>query len=581
VATVPRQLQLAIGQHTEKGRKESNQDFHGACFPAEPHLSTKGIAIALADGISSSAVSRAAAEAAVKSLVEDYYCTSETWSVKKSAHRVLFATNSWLYAQTQQSQYRYEKDRGYVCTLSALIFKSTTAHLFHIGDARVYRLHGDTLEQLTVDHRVWMSEEQSHLSRALGINPQVDIDYQSLQVEVGDVFVIATDGVYEYVDPHFTVGAIRQQPGNLDAAARAIVEEALRRESDDNLTIQIVRVESLPDGEIAEIYRQTSQLPLPPLLEARMHFDGYEVVRELHASSRSHLYLARDLLTQGSVVLKVPSIDQRGYSAYLERFLMEEWVARRLNSPHVLKPCAIERKRNYLYAVTEYIEGGTLAQWMADHPKPDIETVRGILEQIAKGLQAFHRLEMLHQDIRPQNIMIDSTGTVKLIDFGSTRVAGIAEISRTTEQAELLGTAQYAAPEYFVGESGTTRSDLYSLGVIAYQLFSGRLPYGAEVARCKTQTELYRLEYRSLLDEKRSIPAWIDDVLKKAVHLDPLKRYEELSEFVYDLRHPNSDYLSRTRQPLIERNPVAFWKSVSLILAVVVLVLLFKSTTQN
>ena len=100
---------------------------------------------------------------------------------------------------------------------------------------------------------------------------------------------------------------------------------------------------------------------------------------------------------------------------------------------------------------------------------------------------AFHRKEMLHQDLRPQNVMIDATGTAKIIDFGSTYVAGIAENISPLAQGEMLGTVQYMAPEYFLGEGGDTRSDLFSLGVIAYQMLSGRLPYGAEVSRARTR----------------------------------------------------------------------------------------------
>jgi serine/threonine protein kinase len=200
--------------------------------------------------------------------------------------------------------------------------------------------------------------------------------------------------------------------------------------------------------------------------------------------------------------------------------------------------------------------------------------VRGIIEQIANGLMAFHRLEMLHQDLRPQNVMIDATGTAKIIDFGSTRVAGVAENISPLGQGEMLGTVQYMAPEYFLGEAGDTRSDLFSLGVIAYQLLSGRLPYGAQVSRARTRAAQRQLHYQSVLADDREIPAWIDEVLRRAVHVDPARRYAELSEFVYDLRHPNAAYLTRTRAPLLERNPVAFWRGVSLILAIALVVAL-------
>ena len=119
--------------------------------------------------------------------------------------------------------------------------------------------------------------------------------------------------------------------------------------------------------------------------------------------------------------------------------MMEEWIARRIDSPHVLKPRRMRASATILYVVTEFIDGQTLAQWMLDNPRPDLETVRGIVEQIAKGLHAFHRLEMLHQDLRPDNIMIDRTGTVKIIDFGSTRVAGVAEATPAAGQAANAG----------------------------------------------------------------------------------------------------------------------------------------------
>ena len=566
------QLKITVGQHSDKGRKETNQDFHGVYIPHEPLLTSKGVAIALADGISSSNVSQIASEAAVTGFLADYFCTSETWSVKTSAHRVLMATNSWLYSQTQRSQHRYEKDKGYVCTLSAMVIKSTTAHIFHIGDSRIYRLRNHTLEQLTEDHRFWVSQDQSHLSRALGINQILDIDYQSLPVKQGDIFLLATDGIYEYANSHFIIKAINEN--DLDTAARAIVDEAYAQGSADNLTIQIIRIDELPSQDANEVYQQLTELPFSPVLEPRMIFDGYRIIREVHASSRSHVYLAVDGASNTQVIIKTPSIDLRGDAAYLERFLMEEWIARRINSAYVLKPCLQTRKRNYLYIVTEFIDGQTLSQWMIDNPNPDLETVRGIVEQIAKGLLAFHRQEMLHQDLRPNNIMIDATGTVKIIDFGSARVAGITEINTPIVQHNLQGTAQYTAPEYFLGESGTTRSDLFSLAVICYQMLSGKLPYGAQVARTKTKAAQNKLQYDSVLDDNREIPAWIDDVLRKALHPNPYKRYAELSEFMFDLRHPNKAFLDKTRPPLLERNPVLFWKGISLILAVIIVILL-------
>ncbi|WP_426443419.1 protein kinase domain-containing protein [Bradyrhizobium genosp. P] len=569
---MPRALKISVGQFSDKGRKDANQDFHGVLIPEEPLLGLKGIAVVLADGISSSSVGHIAAESAVKGFLTDYYCTSESWSVKTSAQRVLEATNSWLHAQTRRSPNPYDKDKGYVCTLSAIVIRSTTAHLFHVGDSRIYRVAGHSLEQLTNDHRVVISSEQSYLGRALGVNPQVEIDYQNLRLERGDIFLLVTDGIHEHVPSRQLAKMVLDGAADLDRVAKSIVEQAFERGSPDNLTAQIVRIDELPDGDAREIFGQPTELPLPPLLDARMRFDGYRVVRELHASHRSHIYLAVDEDTGTTVTIKIPSIDLRDDPAYLKRFMMEEWVARRIDSPHVLKPWLPRRKRNFLYVTTEYIDGQTLTQWMIDNPTPSLETVRDLAEQIAKGLRAFHRREMLHQDVRPDNIMIEHTGTVKIIDFGSTRIAGVAEAALSGSEA-ILGTQQYTAPEYFLGEGGSMRSDLFSLGVVTYQMLTGRLPYGAQIARARTRTDFNRLVYRPAT-HRGDIPTWVDGALERAVHPNPLKRYDSFSEFLFDLRNPNAKYLATSSTPLIERNPVLFWKSTTLLLALAVVLLL-------
>ncbi len=567
------QLTISAGQYSCKGRKDVNQDFHGIYLARGPQLGHKGIAIALADGISGSDVSQVASQFAVTGFLEDYYCTSEAWSVKTSAERVLAATNSWLYSQTQQGRGRYDKDQGYVCTLSTMVIKSTTAHIFHVGDTRIYRLHGSVLEQLTVDHRIQVSPEQSYLSRALGVNSQLEIDYRTLPVETGDLFVLATDGVYEYTDGAFIAAAIAAAP-QLDQAAQAIVEEAYRRGSPDNLTVQLVRVDALPRPGANELVQQYATLPFPPLLEAGHVFDGYRILRELHGSSRSHLYLAQDPDSGQRLVIKAPSVDLQADPDYVERFLMEEWVARRLHSPHVLKPYVHSRPRNYLYVLVEFIEGQTLAQWMHDHPRPGLPVVRAIIGQVAKGLRAFHRQDMLHQDLRPENIMIDSAGMVTLIDFGSASVAGISEGHGHAGQAAVPGALQCTAPEYFLGEEGSARSDIYSLGVIVYQMLTGTLPYGVDVPKARTRAAQRKLTYDTALARNRDVPPWVDEAIKKAVHPDPLRRHDDVAEFLYDLEHPNRAFLGGKPLPLIERNPLAFWKGLSFVLALALLLTL-------
>jgi serine/threonine protein phosphatase PrpC len=554
-------LTVSIGDATNKGRKKINQDFLGSIIPKEPMLSSKGIVLAMADGISSSNVSQIASETAISSFLEDYYCTSDSWSVKNSAQKVIKSINSWLYSQTRNSPYRFDKDKGYVCTFSALILKSNTAHLFHSGDTRIYRLSGQQLEQLTEDHRRVVSAKVSYLTRALGINQTFDIDYQSQLLEQGDIYIIATDGVYEFLNNAQIANCINNAQ-SLDNAADTIISQALALGSDDNLSVQIVRIDNVPNYQLDEVH-QLTLLPLPPRLSPRMQFDGYDILREIYISSRSHVFLARDNDTQQTVVIKTPSTELRTDTQYLERFMLEEWIAKRINNPHVVKAIIPKRKRHYLYLVTEFIDGISLNQWMIDHPKPSLEQVRNIIEQTAKGLQAFHRQDMIHQDLRPANIMIDNTETVKIIDFGSTFIAGVTDAN--TEDI-MRGTIRYSAPEYFLGHLGTQASDLYSLGVITYQMLSGKFPYGREIAQANSVSAQRKLNYKSMIDDNTELPLWIDDTLEHALKIDPLKRYSVLSEFVHDLRQPNKLFLARTKPPLMQRDPVMFWQWISLIL---------------
>ena len=254
-------LQITTGQYSSIGLKEVNQDFHGIRVPSEYLLKYKGIAIAIADGISSSDVSDIASNITVNSLLEDYYCTSQTWSVKNSVSKVLTATNSWLYSQTKKNIHSSNKDKGYICTLSSIILKSTTAHIFHLGDSRIYRIRDKKLEQLTEDHRLWVSSNKSYLCRAMGMDSKLTIDYHTISIEKNDIFILATDGVYEFIKDDFLLNNLENYKHDYNELAKLIINTALQNGSNDNLTIQIIRIDNTPDKELKEISKQLENKP--------------------------------------------------------------------------------------------------------------------------------------------------------------------------------------------------------------------------------------------------------------------------------------------------------------------------------
>lgn len=566
-------LAVSIGQSSRAGRKPENQDFHGAIVPSGAALALKGITLAIADGISSSRVSRDASEIAVKALMTDYYDTPSSWTARTAATTVIEATNAWLHGQNNALE---DINAGRVCTLSALILKGRQGHILHAGDSRVSRLVGQSLEPLTSDHRTVLSPETSYLGRAMGLEPRIEVDYTAVPLSVGDVFMLSTDGVHEHILGRTLREALIKHPEDLDAVAAQLTEAAYQAGSDDNLTVQVLRVEALPpQGE--ELGTELAGLPVPPLPQAGDVIDGFTIERPLHSTARSHVFRATDPKGR-AVALKIPASDMVQDDAHLKRFALEEWIARRVRSAHVIAAAWAPVQRSGLYVVTEWVDGTTLRQWMNDHPQPGLDKVRGIVAQVAEGLRAFHRREMIHQDIRPENIMIDAQGTVKIIDLGSTYVAGVEEAAPGT-LPQMPGTFQYTAPEYLSGDPASWRSDQFALAVIAYEMLTGRLPYGAQVARIASRRDVARLRYTPARAEDNALPHWMDAALKKALSPDPLNRYDALSEFVADLSCPGTAFARATHVPLVQRDPLRFWQGVSAVLAILCLILLLQLTS--
>ncbi len=549
------QLQINIGQYSEKGQKPDNEDACASRVPDGAQLTNKGAVVAIADGVSSAAKGRQAAEACVSGFVSDYYSTADSWTVKTSGRKVLGALNRWLYGQGQG----LSSGQGMLTTFSVLVFKSMTVHLFHVGDSRIYRLRNGDLEQLTRDHQSWGSAEQAFLSRAMGADLHVEIDYRSEALEEGDLFLLTTDGVHDYLSQKEIkeiVLSLREHP---ERAARELVTRALKNGSQDNVTCQVADVVQLPLPDQEEFYQGLAELPFPPALESGMVLEGCRVIRELHASNRSQVYLVVDEDSGQHYCLKTPSVNFEDDAEYIDGFLHEEWAGRRISNNHVLQVIKPTRPRRFLYYVTEYVDGKNLRQWMNDHPRPTLDEVRSIIEQVCAGVRAFHRLEMLHQDLKPENIMITKDGGVKIIDFGSTRIAGIQEIAAPIERGKLLGTLDFSAPEYFTGEAASNRSDIYSIGVLAYQMLTGKLPYGGPLS----QRSLNRVRYQPAREINPTVPDWMDAALEKACRINSQRRYGLLSEFVHDIKMPNKTLLSDDFQPLVERNPVLFWKALT------------------
>ncbi len=568
-----------VATHTDKGCKKAlNEDAVGYRIPEGEHLATKGAVAVVADGVSSAEAGREAARRSVSVVLKDYFDTPELWSVKHSIQKTLSTLNRELYDLGREMP---DETRGYICTLSLVVIKSHLAYVFHAGDSRIYRLSPERgeFEQLTRDHVASISDEKQYLIRAMGMDTTLNIDASTVEVKEGDIFCLDSDGIHDFLDDSSIRAIIEDGKEDLDEACRNLVASALEAGSDDNLSVCLMRVDTLGVEEKADFSERLTKLPFPPELYPGLRIDGYEVMEELWASERSQLYIVRDEKTGKELVMKTPSASYVDDPAYIERFIAEEWIGRRINDPRVVR---IIRPRtgskHFLYYLMERVPGITLQQWIAENPEPRPSVVAKIILDIAAGLSAMHAEQVVHEDLKPGNIMMMPDGKIKILDFGAVYAPGLQEIFNPFEREIALGTLDYADPSYRFGINTFIKGDIYSLAVIAYEMFTGgHLPYGNKKERCKTLQEFHELEYTPSYEHRMIIPIWFDQALQKGCQNDPEQRYGTLEEFIYDLQHPNPAFVQERHAPTGAADTVFFWKALSffwlsILIAVLVLV---------
>lgn len=554
------QLNVSIGGYSSAGVKPQNEDAINYSIPTDKTLETKGIVSVLADGVSSSEAAREASHTAVSSFIEDYYSTPDTWSTKKSCQQVVSAINGWLYKQG----YSHANDlKGWVTTFDAMIFKSNSVHIIHIGDSRIYRLRDRELTQLTKDHITWLNSERSYLSRALGVDTALQIDFKTDELREGDYYLQTSDGVHAFISQAEII-EILSSAYSAEDKARRLVEKAISKQSDDNLSAQVIQIQQLPSATKQEVYEKLTELPFPPELQPGMKIDGYEILQEINLSARSQIYLAKDMANGKELVLKTPSANYSDDPWYLDGFVREEWIGQRLKHPGLMKTYKSKNRKQFLYFTTEYIKGQTISQWISAHPNPDINTVREYITQLSSALRALHRQDVIHQDLKPDNIMLNGNERIKIIDFGAVHAAGLAELTSVLQRKHPEGTLNYTAPEYLMGEPGSKRSDIFSLGVICYEMLCGELPFKEKTVNKFHLKSYEHMQYIPIKTHRPDLPAWIDTVLKKACAPNPTKRYGLLSEFTHDLKTPQDLIIHTEFEPLLQRNPVLVWQVISL-----------------
>lgn len=556
------QLLISYGQAFVAPGRRLHRSSMSVRFPEAPLLRAKGGCAVISDSISRNTMAKQAGDLSVRGFLADYFSTPDHWDVKTSATRVLRALNSWCYSQSQQV-----KEGSFVSSVSAMVFRGREAHLFHIGDTLVFRLRGAEFEQLSRDHVTDLGGYR-YPSRALGMDGSVDIDYTHLAVKQGDLFLFTTQGVRGTLLPSDYVRLIRQDASDLDAACERLADEAKQRAQDrgyggDQFCFQLVRIDELPD-EITEHPGQLyGDLPIPPELAPGGRLDGLEVLAVLSRTAQSRVYRVRDVHSEREMVMKAPSPELSLRNAYLEHFLLQQWVVERVNSPFVVKVMEPSRPRRYLYYLMQHIEGETLREWAERHPQASLIQRLDIANQLGKAVQALHHRDIIHQQINPDNILIDPHGKLVLTDFSACHMRDGEGHRHSGELLRQIGFNEHTAPEYALGDSIGRRSDQYSLASTTYWLLTGALPYTLTPNRLRSHTDLEELTYRGARTTNPEMSPELDDALRRALDPQRALRFRRLSEFLHALRVPLGRQSNREES---RQEPRRFWQGVAGIL---------------
>jgi serine/threonine protein phosphatase PrpC len=554
-------IRVSIGFASEKGPRARNEDFAGAVFGPELPEPRRDVVAAIADGIGGAKGGRVAAEMAVRGFLDGFCDLPETMEVRRAAAKVLTSLNSWLYAQG-----RHDPDlAGMGCTFTALVLRGRVAHVLHVGDTRAYRLRRDRLAPLTADH-VRDPGGRSHvLNRALGVEAEPRLDYGSQPVALHDRFLLCSDGLHGFLTDEAITDILRQRSAPADTA-RALVAAALQSGGNDNCTALVADVVGLPAVESADIGTAIKELPLIPTPIAGETVDGFVLKAVLSEGRYSRLFGALDEVEGGEVVLKFPKPQVAAVATYHAAFVREAWVGARVNSPWVGHIVELPPGRQTcLYTVMPLYQGELLETRLARPPALGLEEGRNLAIKLARAAAALHRAGVIHRDIKPDNVILEPEGMLKLIDLGVVRVPGLEDFP----PEDVPGTVAYMAPEMLAGEPGNEATDIYALGVTLFRAFTGEFPYGNADAISPPRRE----RPKELTALRPDLPAWLQAVLARAIAVDPTERFRDMTEFSVELEAGPARGPDSVRRPLTlyERYPVRFWQAIAALLALALL----------
>jgi hypothetical protein len=439
------------------------------------------------------------------------------------------------------------------------------AHVFHVGDSRAWLLHDGDLTQLTADHTLQKPERDHILLRAVGMEPTLRLEHHAHALRVHDRLLLSTDGVHSVLREEKLRGLLLRRSSPAEDAA-AIVDAALEAGSQDNVSVAIIDVLEVPEVGTQQLFAQIAALPMVAPPAEGESIDGFRVHSLLSNGRYSRLLRATDEESGAEVVLKFPQANVATASTYHHAFVREAWVAARLHSPWIGETIELAAGRQTrLYSAMPFYEGETLEARLLRSPVGFDEGSR-IALKLARAIATLHRAGIIHRDIKPDNVLLERGGGLRLIDLGVVRLPMLEDFAG----ADVPGTPSYMAPELFDGQPGDEFSDQYALGVTLYRMFSKRYPYGEIEAFSRPRFG----KATPLARQRPDLPAWLGHLLSRAIATDRNARFGDVLELSMELESSMERGVPviPRKLSLYERSPLRFWQAVSALLAVLLLI---------
>jgi serine/threonine protein phosphatase PrpC len=549
--------ELDIALISTQGKGAVNEDYVGVRLGDVAQRASKGTAIVLADGMSGGSGGRVAAELAVRSFVEAYYDLPDTLSPAQAASRALEAIHRWLHqiGRTDPALNLMAASFG------ALIVRGRSALLIAAGDVRLYLLRDGTLSQLGEDD-VLRVTFGSYIAHAVGLHASLVTRIDVTELQEGDRLLLCSDGLYRRPGMRSMLALMRADVAP-EASVEALVKLAREHGSTDDVSAVLVDVKRIPELDYGYLERVMGELPILAVPACGDVVDGYALVSLLSDGYYSRVFVGHDQADpQTPLAIKFPKPRVAQDDNLRHAVVRERWLAGKLDGAHVLAPLAIDSARQTrLYVIMPFADGVPLETVITQAPLSLTQGLR-VAQRLAQAIHALNRQNIFHRDIKPENVMVMRDGGIKLLDLGFAYMPGVLAPAPDTAP----GTPAYMAPELMKGSPGDARSEVFAFGITLYRAFCfGRLPYGFNG----------RVPLRH---HRPDLPQWLDLVLEKATQSDPERRYQDALEVCadLDLYAASGDDQQPRRGALIERNPVLFWKSVSLVLGLGLLAALLR-----